>query len=204
MTQEKALQTGRQEPSGPASIRKADWAVLSNGKVALSIQNTLIRWPDVVRQEGGMCGLGSGEWQYALKDGHKSPMYQVAIGVVGDLNGDKTADWQDGCIFLQRHVPGALPELIHTMLLGWVGVEDSEGNSMNATFPQVGDIIRRQYNITAGEPTAMGLAGWCYWGWDSEYPACEEACAAPAATRGWWLCKDAWRYGRPGELVHQL
>lgn len=175
--------------------RAADWVVLSNGKVAVSVQNTIIRDPNVVRQERGMCGLAPNDWQYALKGDWHAPLYRAVIGVVADLNADRQVDWQDGAIFLQRHVPGELPDLIDRGILGWVGVEDAANNGMNATFPQVADIIRRQYHITAGEPTYMGLAGWCYWGWDSEYPAAEEASRRAGGNAGLVeLCRDAWRY----------
>ncbi len=182
---------------GQAAELSPDWAVLYNGKVALAIQNTIPFEPLRVRTRPESCTIGSGEWHYDLAGDNVAPLYTAAVGVVGDLNGDGTADWQDGCIFLQRHVPGrGLPDVISHSILGWVGVESSgESNGMNATFPQVLDIIRKQYNLTAGEPTAMGLAGWCYWGWDSEYPAAEEASRRAGGNQGLVdLCRQAWRY----------
>jgi hypothetical protein len=182
----------------PSAKRSPDWAILYNGKVALAMQNTIPFEPLRVGSTAEACTIGSGEWHYDLAGDNLAPLYTAAVGVVGDINGDGTADWQDGCIFLQRHVPGrGLPDLINHSLLGWVGVESSgESNGMNATFPQVLDIIRKQYNLTAGEPTTMGLAGWCYWGWDSEYPAAEEASRRAGGNRGLVdLCQEAWRYG---------
>lgn len=185
------------------SADRADWVVLSNGRVAATIQSNLWRFPNLIRRRGGACGLGSNDWQYALAGGHTTDPFDIVISVVGDLNGDGGADWQDGCIFLQGHQPGdawkmdeAL-DLTERMLLGWVGIESAgESNGMNATFPQVLDIIRRQYYLTAGEPTAMGLAGWAYWGWDSEYPACEEGSRRAGGNAALAeLCREAWRYG---------
>lgn len=186
------------DANGKVENLAPDWAVLSNGKVAVAIQNTLPVKPLRVRTGPKACIIGSGEWVYDLAGDNTAPLYSVALGVVGDLNDDGTADWQDGCIWLQGQVPGrSLPNLVSNTLLGWVGVESSGGsNGMNATFPQVLDIIRKQYNLTAGEPTTMGLAGWCYWGWDSEYPAVEEASRRAGGNQGLVdLCQQAWRYG---------
>ncbi len=192
------MQGGRLEKAfAPADSRKRDWAILYTGRVALTIRNSIVRKPVVVTRGPEVCGLGSNGWHYALKDGQTAPVYQVSIGLLGDLNNDATVDWQDGAIFHQRHIPDRLARILQTHLLGWVGIESSgESPGMNATFPQVQDIIRRQYYLTGGEPTAMGLAGWCYWGWDSEYPAVAEASRRAGGNAALVaLCKDAWRWG---------